>query len=1268
MNPQVIENLQKKLDEKQVNPKDLDTNQRKALDKAFKEGTLKGYKNVGEMRAERSKAAVDIAEDIERKLAPLTPRSRLSLGIRRGTMVAAGDIIGSFYPYIKDSKLLRKEALKAAVGGQRVGYIPRVRGVEGIKVFNGFKNIVSKITPGGGPLKLFAKTGKLLDGLVTGSRALVTGKALTSQALRTELKSQIMGATGAATGSVAFDLANFPARFITASGEDLSDLSENELDKMSPVERTTTMAIRNFRTALVWNTLAFGGIGAMMGLGRIVRNGVGLNPKNLKFQENVKTINAGGEYGATISSAKEPGVSQALAGHGGSLGVLPGSALETGKFRKKVIGGGVAGLTGATDTLAPLYGAGELATTAGVQMTQVYKFENKLINRLYSQIDDEYKNISNLFTEFHKHSSRIPVVDTMKGTMEVPIFPVRGITDYKDAILAAGAAPGEAAKILAERGFDTISSVSPAMLRHANQLDVYIKEWKEALGQGDYITYSQLKDLREEFTKAYSQALKAKGGGTLGKYSDAQSIREFMKKYEMDMLALTGNRDDMLKMYPDPKTGAMTSKNPKVAQFYNFLINDPGVAKRLTAEGQIRLLDGTIVKTPKELGDAFVDKLMKGYTAVKQKHELANLSYSSMMNKYAPASLRNDQLQKYRNALGYDIATQKSILGGFNQHTVNSNKAFKEMTDTIFIKDVPDPEVITQFAKYIGAEVNPQLLAFARANNVEVNQMIAEGKFLMRMINRRRFTDAAMQSVKVAEVMGTPTYRPLFEEQSKSVREINKHLMENSASYRKHYEETAEVIQNSMGITGRTTDLDDMRTIRYALRPKYLMLYEKALESRLTMPLAATKVGGKWVAPEVPKNLEKLRLMAFEGKGFTDPVLQKARRPDFTGTPETVISIKEAWRRNPKGVIGLSQKLSASEEKALTNLLDGEEKLVMAAKAATQTYKNNVHKFSNFERFDFDTYEKMLGLNTPAGKKSMLQMFKSMGVKNPKEHLEVVNTFINQLRRSHEAPIGSPSTWLSRAIMIGVATGGMGVALGGVGGGLMGTMFLWGGLKYSTRMVNSPAVLKYWTNTYPEMERRYMNMVGGSLRRPVDAPPRRDRLADFLNYAFGGDPDAPYVTPDNITDERIIKYLLEAPVHETNGAMLYDEQPQAVKELFDPDLTTIRKLPPQELQDISAAVEGMNIGKKRDTLLEQLDSPAGAKLLAQDTNLKNFIQDPPTANQTINPVQRPQTANTVQRPNTYRNLFPGDNLGAAIAESQSSKPTLKVPGRPTYNA
>ena len=44
MNPQVIEGLQKKLDEKQVNPKDLNPEQRRALDRALKRELLKDIK------------------------------------------------------------------------------------------------------------------------------------------------------------------------------------------------------------------------------------------------------------------------------------------------------------------------------------------------------------------------------------------------------------------------------------------------------------------------------------------------------------------------------------------------------------------------------------------------------------------------------------------------------------------------------------------------------------------------------------------------------------------------------------------------------------------------------------------------------------------------------------------------------------------------------------------------------------------------------------------------------------------------------------------------------------------------------------------------------------------------------------------------------------------------------------------------------------------------------------------------------------------------
>ena len=101
-----LEGLQKRLDEKLINPKDLNTQQKVALDKALKSGKLKGYKGgVAEMYAERNLARKTVAADVRAKLAPLTPASTFGLGIKRGTMVAAGDIIGSFTPYIMDCLL-----------------------------------------------------------------------------------------------------------------------------------------------------------------------------------------------------------------------------------------------------------------------------------------------------------------------------------------------------------------------------------------------------------------------------------------------------------------------------------------------------------------------------------------------------------------------------------------------------------------------------------------------------------------------------------------------------------------------------------------------------------------------------------------------------------------------------------------------------------------------------------------------------------------------------------------------------------------------------------------------------------------------------------------------------------------------------------------------------------------------------------------------------------------------------------------------------------
>ena len=72
-----IANLQRRLDEKLVNPNDLNLEQKEALNLAFQEGTLKGYRSVSDMIQERRLARKDVAEDVRKRLEPLAPTSLL---------------------------------------------------------------------------------------------------------------------------------------------------------------------------------------------------------------------------------------------------------------------------------------------------------------------------------------------------------------------------------------------------------------------------------------------------------------------------------------------------------------------------------------------------------------------------------------------------------------------------------------------------------------------------------------------------------------------------------------------------------------------------------------------------------------------------------------------------------------------------------------------------------------------------------------------------------------------------------------------------------------------------------------------------------------------------------------------------------------------------------------------------------------------------------------------------------------------------------------
>jgi hypothetical protein len=1217
MSTEKLESIQKRLDEKQINPKTLSEKQRTALNRAFRDGVLKGYKNVGEMDAERRTTSIELAKQAEEKLAPLTPKSALSLGVYRGGLVAAGDIIGSFFPYIKDSKLLAYEARNAAIAGSKVSYIPKIRQQSGQAAFNAFSKLID-ISPLRG-VKIFKRTGALLDNLVSGTKSVATGNLLTSQALRTELKSQVLGATGASAGSVTYDLANFPARFVASAGEDLSELSENDLDKMNPIQRTATMAVKSFREALLWNAAAFGLTGTAFGLGRFVRDRVGLAPGTSDYDEVTKIIRGGGLNSPYEAGTAAMGLPNVFSGMGQIGGVLPGMSGEMGKAARKVIGTGAQGLTSATQRYAPLYNTGMLVASAKTQANQVYKLNDQAIENLYRKVDEDYDLVSNLFTKYDSilpAGKKFPVA--ADGSTNIPLFSVKNIEKYAKAIKQAEAKSGNPEQlkaILAEVGVDS-PVLNNKITKHADEtltrLDFYNKPIQDGgLGQNGYITPAQLMTMRVSFTDAYGTALK---GGARDRMRNAQFIKGFSEAYEKDLLELTDHNGMLLRkpIVEGGKIIGLTPGNQRLTDYYNHVKNN--------------------------LGQKAADDFYKDFTFLNQsartKHENANLAYSSFMNMYSARPVQYSNLAKIQQALGPEVATQKALLGGFGGQVVNDAKAFKQLSDAMIDTNYPTVTGVEQMAKYMGVIPDQTILRNAGIKPVEIEKLKQDGEFLMAALLRRKTNNALLQNVEISKTGGVAKERPFITETNESsLADVNNFLLKASPSYKANYEENAKFIQSSMGQTGRTVNYADMDVVAVTVSPRFLKEYEKELASNLNV-----------LGKHIPKNLEQIRRRAYFGEGIDEALRRPATRADL----ETEMTLKEAFAT--PGFI--TRKLTPDQIKFLDDAFVGERKLIQEALQSRVQYNQTTADISKFERFDFGNFEKQLGLAEPGGRNQLKAMFKYSGIKNPDQHMENLDVFVNQLRRAYESPKGNMSTFAARALTIGIGVGGLaGASMVGLPGGIFGALLAFGALKYGGRAIMSPEALKYFNTVYPEMELRQMaNGVRGL--SPSEIPLGPARYADFFNYIFLGDPDAPIVTPDNIKDEKIIEYLLKSPVKEIEGDSLYNFQNEKLKDAMDPDRRILKGLNPKDKNDVENVVRGLTIGKERDLLLEDLDSPTGAAQIQANQPLQAFLSQP-SAVQIPEGVQQAAANIPAQTQAVYDTLFPQDKLGSAIAGTQN---------------
>jgi len=222
-----LNKLQKQLDDKTLNPSELNEEQRMVIDALIKSGKLKGP-TMGELNEMRLGAAEDIAKEREFLQDPL----KASTGVGLPTYELVGDITGSIFPYVYN----RKKIFKAAKEGTLLGKGPGYFASQAAKVADRLP----------GRFKLFGGAirgiGKLVDPL---------SRAYRGPLLKTEVQSILGGTLGAGVGSLTYDTLNeqVGVQVASALADDLSEIPEGEVERDQLVNAGVAM-----KNAMMWNT------------------------------------------------------------------------------------------------------------------------------------------------------------------------------------------------------------------------------------------------------------------------------------------------------------------------------------------------------------------------------------------------------------------------------------------------------------------------------------------------------------------------------------------------------------------------------------------------------------------------------------------------------------------------------------------------------------------------------------------------------------------------------------------------------------------------------------------------------------------------------------------------------------------------------------------------------------------------------------------------------------------------------------------------------
>lgn len=1185
-----IVDLQRRLDEKLVNPNDLSPEQKGALDVAFEQGTLTGYRSVSDMVQERRLARKDIAEDVRQRLEPLAPTSLLSLGLRRGTLAAAGDIVGSFTPYVMDGKKLAVEAREAALAGKSVSYIPQVREDAGKKSFQTFSNLISKL-PGLKQLNLFKKTGQVLDSALGSATALSTGKLAFSQIAKTELKSQALGALGAAGGSVAFDVINLPAKFVSAAGEDIAKYDQNQINRLPFLDRTTYHAVDNFKTALMWNAGTFG----LFSLGSAVSGGLRsffrLNPEN-QVKANQLIDNQGLPVSTTLLAEGTGGASGLYKSINKILSVLPPAAGEPLKFQQRFTGTALAGLESNIRQAVgnvPLLHTEVLARAVNSSIRQTFEESGRIYTNLYASHNKALNGVSLTLTKYTNElldatrkqggfqSNLLGDDQVLKAIfpqgMDIPFIASSNLRTTAENIIKTvrGSVTKEQAERRGYRGL--VESSNDVTIRYTAEILDTLNDFRKING-GDFLTPNQFTSLRQGWNANYPNT-------KISDPTQGRNIHSILEAFEKDFNFVNNA----------PTAAFLFSKNTKLKNAYEQF------SKTLGPDKANKFLD------------EFKENVDYANTILKE----ANYAFGQSVNFY-----NFNKLAKTARQMDPAMLTSKQGMDFFQEGKVSDVQGMNRLFKSAFDPETGTSEGIEDLYKLIGGSQK-----FSKETQ-------EQAQYVMKLLLYRKAFDSFNKNavVRISGVagQGDVVAEPFVERGITTVQEAIEQLNKKSPLFRKNVQE---LIEKDMKLGSRGVKLADDEIINYQRRAITPQVIRQAIKDQIpinqTIFVAREADIGETVIGKTSK------LQGFKTTG---------REPLQPYQPEIV------------GTIDKAKKAQIIERGVLRDVSQAERE------AAQLQLENIQFRMQGYQGFKFDDFAKDLGLTTKSGEQQLVKSFElanSISTVAAKKHVDNIKDIVQAMRRNYtETPLGDAATYATRAFIFAVGAGGGGL-LGGFQGGILGAALTGLFLKGGAHLINSPKFTKSWLDLYSTGERMDLNKIR-SLQ-----PPKRALFADLFNYVFSGDPDAPKVNANNIDDEKVIKFLQGKTLTSVpTDKGIYDVLPEEIKTRFNPERLKLKDLKGETKKDFNTYLQGRQVAKFREDLIDNLDTEKGAAMATQP-RVAQFIQNPmdlkvPEGARTIQADINPVTSDV------YGGLFPGDSIGTAIAQSQQLRPPMMKKG------